>query len=325
MALTVVVRSGDLKTPAEITFDAPRVVIGRSEGCEVELPDPSVSHRHASIRQRGTDYVILDEGSTNGTFVGGVRLSPQAPRLLRSGEFVRIGRVWLELRIEQVPITQNQKLATREIALGLVASALTADGHPAGARVTVVAGPDAGASFVLSSEAERTYVVGRGPGLDLSLNDEELSRRHLEIARRGRNLSVRDLKSKNGATLFDTPLEPDKETTWPPGVPLKLGGTELSYEDPVRAALEELEHVSDERMNPSEVVAAPSSRTPEPAPGSQRAEARALSAAPRRPSTLAPPAAVARAGVNWVDVFVAVLALSVLGLSLLGLWLLFRG
>ena len=166
MALTVVVRSGDLKTPAEITFDTPRVVIGRSEGCEVELPDPSVSHRHTSIRQRGTEYVILDEGSTNGTFVGQVRLSPQAPRLLRSGDLVRVGRVWLECRIEQVPTTQNHKLMTREIALGLVASALTADGRPAGARVSVSAGPDAGASFVLSSEAERTYVVGRGPGLE---------------------------------------------------------------------------------------------------------------------------------------------------------------
>ena len=84
MALTVVLRSGDLPAPAAITFDAPRIVIGRGDGCEVRLPDPSISHRHASIRQRGTDYVIIDEGSTNGTFVGPVRLSPQAPRMIRS-------------------------------------------------------------------------------------------------------------------------------------------------------------------------------------------------------------------------------------------------
>ena len=85
MALTVVVRSGDLKSQATITFDAPRIVIGRGDGCEIRLPDPSVSHRHASIRQRGTDYVVIDEGSSNGTFVGPVRLSPQAPRVVRSG------------------------------------------------------------------------------------------------------------------------------------------------------------------------------------------------------------------------------------------------
>src|SRR5262245_23419289 len=110
MALTVVVRSGDLPAPAAITFDAPRIVIGRGEGCEVRLPDPSISHRHASIRQRGTDYVIIDEGSTNGTFVGPVRLSAQAPRMIRSGELIRVGRVWLEVRIEHTAISPNPQL-----------------------------------------------------------------------------------------------------------------------------------------------------------------------------------------------------------------------
>src|SRR5262245_36985371 len=121
MALTVVARASGAETPPGISFDAPRIVIGRGEGCDVRLPDPSVSHRHASIRQRGTEYILLDEGSTNGTFVGPVRLSPQAPRLLRSGELVRLGRVWLEIRVEQVPATQNAPLATCEMALALVA------------------------------------------------------------------------------------------------------------------------------------------------------------------------------------------------------------
>src|ERR1051325_10415743 len=138
MALTILVRSGDGKSPARIAFDAPRVVIGRGEGCEVRLPDASVSHRHASIRQRGAEYIVLDEGSANGTFVGPVRLSPQAPRVLKDGDLVRIGRVWLEVRIEQVPPTTNAAVATREMALALVAQALAAQGEPAGVRVKVV-------------------------------------------------------------------------------------------------------------------------------------------------------------------------------------------
>ena len=107
MALTVVVRSGDAATPPKVTFDSPRIVIGRGEGCDVRLPDPSVSHRHASIRQRGSEYIVVDEGSTNGTFVGPVRLSPQAPRVVRTGDMVRIGRIWLELSIEHVVPTAN--------------------------------------------------------------------------------------------------------------------------------------------------------------------------------------------------------------------------
>jgi predicted component of type VI protein secretion system len=149
VALTVVVRSVEGDAAPSITLDAPRVVIGRGDGCEVRLPDPSVSHRHASIRQRGAEYIVLDEGSTNGTFVGPVRLAPQAPRVLRSGDLVRVGRVWLEICIEQVPPTQNSALATCEMALALVASALSAEGSPSAPRVSVAEGPGAGAELVL--------------------------------------------------------------------------------------------------------------------------------------------------------------------------------
>src|SRR6478609_4705392 len=156
MALTVVVRSGDHPTPLKISLDAPRIVIGRGDGCEIRLPDPSVSHRHASIRQRGSDYVVVDEGSSNGTFVGQVRLSPQAPRVVRSGDLIRVGRIWLELTTAQVLPTQNQSLITKEIALALVASSLAAEGELSAPRLFVTAGPDVGKELLLS-EFDHVY------------------------------------------------------------------------------------------------------------------------------------------------------------------------
>src|SRR5690349_24392013 len=122
MALRIVVLAGaNAGTDGELSLslDAPRVVIGRADGCEIRLPDPSVSHRHASIRQRGADYILVDEGSTNGTFIGPVRLSPHAPRVLRSGDPIRVGRIWLEVRVGHGVPTQNAPLATKELALGL--------------------------------------------------------------------------------------------------------------------------------------------------------------------------------------------------------------
>src|SRR5271166_3058934 len=105
MAVTVVVLSGAEPSPDLcLTLDAPRLVLGRGDGCDVRLPDPSVSHRHASIRQRGGEHVLLDENSTNGTFMDRVRLPPQTPRVLRSGERVRLGRVWIEIRFEPAVI-----------------------------------------------------------------------------------------------------------------------------------------------------------------------------------------------------------------------------
>ena len=49
------------------------VVIGRSKDCDIRLPDPNVSRRHAELRQEGSAYWILDLGSTNGVTVNGRR------------------------------------------------------------------------------------------------------------------------------------------------------------------------------------------------------------------------------------------------------------
>jgi len=326
MALTVIVRSGDLETEASITFDAPRIVIGRGDGCEVLLPDPSVSHRHASIRQRGTDYVVIDEGSTNGTFIGPVRLSPQAPRIVKHGELVRVGRIWLELRLEQAPVTQAQKIVTREIALLLVARALGAQGDTSTLRILVKKGPAEGTELLLGN-AERPQVIGRGAGVDLPLEDPDLSRRQLEVFRRGIALMVRDLGSKNGSYLDGQRLEPGKEVAWPLDKPLSLGQSELVYEDPVRAALQELEQGEDERMRPDDEVAPPtgmasekpsSTAAPSLAPSSGGSGAPIVevpkgSAAPRE-----------RGNSRVFELLVGLMALAVLGLSLFGLWLLFR-
>jgi predicted component of type VI protein secretion system len=130
MAATIVVLSGSREGLPELslTLDSPRIVIGRGESCEVRLPDASVSARHASLRQRGADYVLLDEGSTNGTFMGPVRLPPQTPRVVRSGERVRAGRVWLEIRIEPAIVKGSPVVAARELALALVTRGLESQG-----------------------------------------------------------------------------------------------------------------------------------------------------------------------------------------------------
>src|SRR5579872_4176604 len=150
MPITVIVRaiSGD---ESRLTFDgAARVVIGRGAGSDVRVPDPSVSHRHASVRSQGTEFVVVDEGSTNGTFVGDVRVAPRTSRLVRSADWVRLGRVWLHVLIDQSPVTRDVAMATRDLALAFVAEALRAQGIDRTIRVRVVEGQDQGSSLSLS-------------------------------------------------------------------------------------------------------------------------------------------------------------------------------
>jgi pSer/pThr/pTyr-binding forkhead associated (FHA) protein len=284
------------------------------------LPDPSVSHRHASIRQRGSDYVVVDEGSTNGTFVGPVRLSPQAPRVVRSGELVRVGRIWLELTVETVPLTDDVQLTTREIALSLVSSALAAQGEAAAAKLQVVSGPDQGKELALA-ELGRAYVIGRGPGLDLTLSDVDCSRRHVEVSRRGQSIWIKDLGSKNGAQLDDVALAPHKETPWPRGKLVKLGATELGYEDPVGEALVEIEASSDEKMRDADSVEPP---TGVPASVSSVPPGEAGAAPIARVPRAEPTSARRRGGFRTADLVIAVLAIVVLVASLVGIFWLSR-
>ena len=53
---------GEPDLPA-VSFDGPRVVIGRSGSCDLRIPDASVSGRHASIRADGAQWTVVDEGS----------------------------------------------------------------------------------------------------------------------------------------------------------------------------------------------------------------------------------------------------------------------
>src|SRR5262245_17775240 len=198
MAVTVAVRSGGgapgggSGIAPELTFDGERIVIGRSDGSDVRLPDPSVSLRHASIRAQGAAFSLVDEGSTNGTWVGGVKLNPQTPRLVKSGDLVRVGRVWLEVVIGQKAPTPDLGLATRDLALELVRNAMAAVGDDIQTKVRVAEGPDIGAELRLVDEG-RVYLIGRAEKCDLPLADEDASREHASVVRRGAQVLLCDL------------------------------------------------------------------------------------------------------------------------------------
>ncbi len=345
MALTLVVRSsgsGGGGRELSLTVDTPRLVIGRGEGCELRLPDPSVSQRHASIRQRGGEYVLVDENSVNGTFMESVRVPPQTPRVLRSGEQVRVGRVWLEVRIEPAVVKGSTAAAAKELALELVARGLAAAGEEPWPRVTVLEGPDQGKALVLA-EADRRYVIGRANDTDFPLDDVLAARRHLSISRKGDGLLVQDLGSPSGFSLDGVRLG-SKEIAWRPGQELALGGTRLGLSYPAAEALAELERSPEERMRPGEVPEAPGDDsgapgeaddgqtpdpsatpgavaevvdkdfTPTPAPSSEAIEG------PRRGKK-----SPARAEGSWgiADGAVVLLALGVLAASVIAAWWLF--
>jgi hypothetical protein len=78
-------------------LDQRQVVIGRSKSCDIQLPDPNVSRRHAEVRQEGAAYWVVDLDSTNGMEVNGRR---QKRAKLRQGDRIVLGSTELVFRRE---------------------------------------------------------------------------------------------------------------------------------------------------------------------------------------------------------------------------------
>jgi hypothetical protein len=69
------------------------ITLGRVVGSDVVISDPEVSRRHASITWEKGQPIIRDLGSTNGTFVNGVRIT--GPQALRNGDSISLGKIQL--------------------------------------------------------------------------------------------------------------------------------------------------------------------------------------------------------------------------------------
>jgi pSer/pThr/pTyr-binding forkhead associated (FHA) protein len=87
---TFLVRSGQLKGQ-RLTVRVPVVNIGRAEYNDLVLPDDSVSGAHAKLQRREGIWVLIDNDSTNGTWVDGERVTGET--MLGPGAVVRFGEI----------------------------------------------------------------------------------------------------------------------------------------------------------------------------------------------------------------------------------------
>jgi predicted component of type VI protein secretion system len=63
--------------------------IGRDTTNDITISDPEISRKHARLTLQPGGFQIEDLGSTNGTFVNGMRL--MGPHALRPGELILLG------------------------------------------------------------------------------------------------------------------------------------------------------------------------------------------------------------------------------------------
>jgi pSer/pThr/pTyr-binding forkhead associated (FHA) protein len=69
--------------------------LGRNADNEIRLNDPQASRYHALIQRQRDDYVIMDQGSGNGTYVNGQMINK--PMALAPGDVITIGNTQLKV------------------------------------------------------------------------------------------------------------------------------------------------------------------------------------------------------------------------------------
>lgn len=242
--------------------------IGRDPGNHIVLGDPRVSGHHGRIawdETRGC-YLIEDLGSSNGTFVDGVRV--REPEVLfplsvvsfgRAGEFIfrqptgeaprgtlleRSGAVLPSLpeaaalgprgthREMEAPVLPELPGATLHERAAPPLPELGAAPPPERSvtprfRLEVLVEPPAWRSFEL---APGQHLVGRGGDCAVSFEHSTLSRRHARLTVEEGRVWITDLGSTNGTFLEDRRLEPEENAELKPGDRLLLGAVPARLE-----------------------------------------------------------------------------------------------
>ena len=103
MAKLVVLSAGMTGRTHELRAD--KTTIGRVEDNTFQIAEPSISSHHCEVLVKGSDFIVRDLNSTNGTFVNSEKIT-ESP--IKPGQVLRLGQI--EIRLEtDAPAAQSKK------------------------------------------------------------------------------------------------------------------------------------------------------------------------------------------------------------------------
>jgi pSer/pThr/pTyr-binding forkhead associated (FHA) protein len=313
MGVRLVIRSAEgqpLSEELAYDFEQARIVIGRGAGADVRIPHLTVSEVHATLRQQDDAYVILDNGSTNGTRVNGARVAGDRAKRLHDGDHIEVGAYLVQFRsgvLLQAPATIER---TAELARRLFRNS-QAGARVGAPRLVVLSGPNTGLSVDIPPPPSRVR-VGRGEECQLVLPDEGVSREHLELVHDLDGVLLTSLDPKNGVDINQQRVTQRRLRD---ADELVIGTTRLLYEEPAEEPIDALVEEADRPVAPA--PAAPAAAAVQPAPASPTPPPDVpLPAPPRRPAQ--------RSSFD-ADLIIYALAAIVIAVSIAGLIALMRG
>lgn len=192
------------------------ITIGRNPDCDLILSGSKVSRQHATISIKNNSVILQDLNSSNGTFLDGNRLAPQAEVLMPSGSIVKIGDAELKIA-EMAPKT------------------------PAVSEPVAVSDPTQSILWYRIEKSDwkqipfdRSITIGRDAECGLALDEGHVSRNHCTVTQQNGVFTVSDLGSHNGTYLEGVLLKPNIPVQIYPGQYFSIGRVSMTIANAVQ-------------------------------------------------------------------------------------------
>ncbi|GAA6152603.1 FHA domain-containing protein [Pseudoteredinibacter isoporae] len=238
-----------LKNPqtGELLSLGASTILGRSDDCDIVLKSDIASRRHAAIELKEGDLVLSDQGSSNGTFLNGEKLS--APASLFDGDIIVIDTdtfsvispnkreaeadipsVWSEGEgLESASQTQivfdvERSAAVSDYMAGRI------EIPPLGEVPRLVGLSDAVRGRIYELQGDQStniWHLGRSEEVDIVIDDGSVSGKHAQLVNDGVLWKIVNWMSTNGTFVND---KKGLSTFLKSGDIIRLGSVEFAFE-----------------------------------------------------------------------------------------------
>ncbi|MFH1830100.1 MAG: FHA domain-containing protein [Pseudomonadota bacterium] len=240
------------------------ITIGRQEDNVIQLVGRGVSRNHAKVLVEEKNHYLVDLKSGNGTFLNGMRITPNEKNLLRPGDLITVDTFDIKFSMGKAIGEEDIIEETTDsdiLEVKLLKKVLTALDKEMVPSLEVLNGSAEGKKLFFTDEMSEC-TIGRDPECDFAINEYVISRRHAKIIKRWGGIAIRDMESKNSTFVNNRRVI---EEYLHDGDRIALGTIVLMFRNPQEISLEYLEEIKPKTT--------PAPIPPEQIPGLEKEEA----------------------------------------------------
>ena len=109
--------------PSSAVLQSGAYLIGSDPSCQICVPRPEISGRHAQLVVNANNILLTDLGSRNGTYVDGKHITPHHAVVMPFTAQVQIGKISLSFQAKNAAVSENNSNNSASAAANSAAAA----------------------------------------------------------------------------------------------------------------------------------------------------------------------------------------------------------